>query len=120
MQAPFTQATAPNPSYRAQPKPPRPPKPPPPLTPQTPRSTFLLPPDVGPRTFPKEIVPRSRVKGDHMKHVLAAVLCQSNRCHPEAAESRSASQRLPTKDLCTSWTEENRVPHLSRSLREVG
>ncbi len=32
-----------------------------PLTPQNPRSMFLLSPDVGPRRFPKEIVPRSHV-----------------------------------------------------------
>ncbi len=32
-----------------------------PLTPRNPRSTFLLPPDVGPRIFPKEIVSRPRI-----------------------------------------------------------
>jgi hypothetical protein len=53
-----------------------------------------------------------------MSPVLAAALSQSNQpCHPEKAESR-ASERLPTKDLCTSpppdhvesgWTDPGRA-----------
>jgi hypothetical protein len=88
-----------------------------------------------------------------MRPVLAAAPSQSKQpfdCHPETAESL-ASERLPTKDLCTScrrrrksrrsvsthaspgrrslmWTDtdltdedkKDRVPHFSRSVREVG
>jgi hypothetical protein len=46
-----------------------------------------------------------------MSPVLAAALSQSKHpydCHPEAAEPL-ARERLPTKDLCTSWTEEERT-----------
>jgi hypothetical protein len=78
-------------------------------------------------------------QGDHMRPVLAAVLRKSNNCRPEAAESHaqaSDSQRRACPEpaegisaLITQHTEriwadrENkatRVPHFSRSLREVG
>jgi hypothetical protein len=53
--------------------------------------------------------------------LVLVMLTHPMNCHPEAAEAL-ARERLPTKDLCTSWTEgeKNRVPHFSRSLREVG
>jgi hypothetical protein len=46
-----------------------------PLTPTNPRSTVLLPPDVGPRSSPKGNRFPTQSQGDHMRHVLAAVLC---------------------------------------------
>jgi hypothetical protein len=36
---------------------------------------FLLRPDVGPRSSPKEIVPPIQRQGEQMRHLLAAVLC---------------------------------------------
>jgi hypothetical protein len=66
-----------------------------------------------------------------MRHVLAADLCKSNNCHREAEESHaqaSDSQRR-TSVFITQHTERiradrdkkgTRVPHFSRSVREVG
>jgi hypothetical protein len=58
------------------------------LTARNPRRTVLLPPEVDPGVFPKEIVSHRRIK--------AATEPSFADCHPEAAESRaqaSASQR---------------------------
>jgi len=56
-----------------------------------------------------------------MNPVLGAALSQSKNCHPEAAESlakASGSQRRIS--VLRGRRNKNRVPHFSRSAREVG
>jgi hypothetical protein len=56
-----------------------------------------------------------------MNPVLGAALSQSKNCHPEEAESlakASGSQRRIS--VLRGRRNKNRVPHFSRSVREVG
>jgi hypothetical protein len=55
-----------------------------------------------------------------MKHVLAAVLCKSNNCHPEAEGSHAQASDSQRRTSVLLDESKNRVPHFSRSVREVG